>query len=93
MKRSHLALAVAAAALAISASGPAYAQPVDDTVMPVAAAPVAVASEALPAIASADIHRVTAFAPAPRLTYAVLVTSASPQALALGSYRTSWSIA
>ncbi len=93
MKRSYLALAIAGAALAISASGPAYAQPADDTVTPVAAAPVAVAPEALLAIASADIHRVTAFAPAPRLTYAVLVTTASPQALAFGSNRASWSIA
>jgi hypothetical protein len=88
MKRSYLTLAIAGAALAISASGPAYAQPADDTV-----APIAAALEAMPATNAADINRVTAFAPAPRLTYAVLVTTTSPQALALGSYRTSWSIA
>ena len=41
MKRSYLALAIAGAALAISASGPAYAQPADDTVAPIAAAPEA----------------------------------------------------
>ncbi|MCW1888140.1 MAG: hypothetical protein KIH67_001145 [Candidatus Moranbacteria bacterium] len=85
MKRSHLLAVAAAAALVISASGPALAAEatVDaNTIVP--AAPIAAAPEAMPAIASADIDRV-AFVPAPRLTYAVLYTTTSPSALAFGT--------
>lgn len=81
MKRSHLALAVAAAALAISASGPAYAADAVDT----AAAPAAKTEVVTAAVANAlTIDRV-AFVPAPRLTYAVLYTTTSPSALVFGT--------
>lgn len=96
MKRSYLALAVAAAALAISASGPALATEAGAT------AEWMFANRdsgidftkfrqdhamrnvlAVPAAESANIDRV-AFTPAPRLTYAVLYTTTSPSAMAFG---------
>ena len=97
MKRSHLLAVAAAAALAISASGPAFATEAGATAEWMFAnrdSGIDFAKFrqehamrnvlAVPAAESANIDRV-AFVPAPRLTYAVLVTTTSPSALAFGT--------
>lgn len=88
MKRSFIALALASAALAISASGPAYAADAVDT------APAPVVKTEVVLVANALTVNRTA-APAPRLTYAVLYATASPSAMmsGLGTFGSPLSIA